>query len=276
MTEIKAEEHEGLSAEDVAALTYLPISGAMEKWSDVGIDTLNRRLSDVCNAIEEAGGVRNAYDGKLRTAYVTLQCLLNRWNAKAEHGVSAPAFRKRLKLAHRPVGREKDLSNDTQIVDLHYFWLLGHRGCDHAFGSYAFGTSFDFDNAYRFVRTAGTSELKLELLGLEKAVGKGSCRLGATSLRLSSDGDLQRRVAGRRNSLTNGLDTARLSNGTNKPLWVTLLIAEEILAGVKLQPDNQRLTDMVAILTGEPVGPERRLMGKLQSAKAKIGPVLSR
>lgn len=271
-----------LSDQHIDAIAFPVGDAALELLRERPARWLVMMLKEVCSRIIRSGGVSSCYAGKYRKAYVTLNLVLNehfvimgdgKEDRAARKGAIAPAFRPRLPLARMPKGRERDLSNDSQVIDLHFFHCLGQRRCmgdDNAIAALS-GRQFDFDAAARFATVGGSTATKLQKLGLTEAPGIGFCRLGATVLRLPSDAKLRDRLVNNLAGVETQLSVRCRTNGADLAGWAELLQAGEALKKLDIELTGRNLRDMHMLMFGHSNTRSDSVLRKYRSAREWVG-----
>lgn len=209
---------------------------------------------------------------EIRDEYSSCQLALNSLYQKGVKGIPAPAFRPRLSRAKDPLGGQIHLSNDTQLIDLHFLHGCGHRLADNSHGKKAIGTDeFVLDEAELFIGTAGKLYKKRQILGLD------SCRTsthifhwGLDSIKDSSAKQFTRKCIKNFEKREKLLNSKKLSAKVDRRLWAALTVAEDILneSGHKCSPEN--LMQATRLLIGSFDTPQRTLVGKLKQAKEAL------
>ena len=256
-----------LTPEEVEDLRFGLNAEAVGKLDQIDTAQLLCRLDKIIRNVEL--DIKSRYPAQ-RKSYCAIQLQLNKRFARKIDGVSCPAFRSRLKLTNRPKGAEQILSNDTQIIDMHFMYCKRRRTVGEGYARNAFsGDEFDFDDALRFARTVGKTELKLEVLGI------ANNRLMQFQLVTYNNKEVY--DAGRwiKKKLDENMgtfeslaeDNYRVKG--NERVWAVLLTAEKACEKLGLEVKPKSLADyarMIGGLTGRP----DKLKRKLESAKNYI------
>lgn len=211
----------------------------------------------------------------IRERYCSLNVGLNERYDQGERCVPAPAFRPRLSRSNTPTGSLCDLSNDTQVIDLHYLYLSGaiYAYNIHAERAVA-GKHFSFHDALKFAATAGGSDEKLGYLGYTPdEMNKDLVFWGALSLKPSSykkvEHELEKMLRSREAQLRR---RRNLSQRVDKKLWAALSVAEKMLSHSKAECSSSNLGLLVRQMIGKHDSPERTLKRKLEQVAEKFNP----
>lgn len=271
--EEKTEEDAGgrLSGKDVAKLCFVDFSGKkrfLSSYSTASLLDLVQEYADTFSL--EGEGSIDDYRGVARTTFVAANILLNERIAADEASIPAPAFRGRIKMRQPYTGPASDLSNDRQVIDLHYFWAKGHRYTDkHHMPAGLAEEVFDFDQSLRFCRTMGKTSHKLKALELDD---RQSCleRLGAAVLRTDYDRKLQELINNSRSSFVSKLRKQKLPPATKPELWADILAAEKVLSSLGRVVTGRALSSVLQLIGTRDLPREDTLIAKLRSAKSKL------
>lgn len=270
-----------LSDEDIAAIAFPVKDTALGLFRGRSARWLLEMLDNVRGRIRNLGEISASYSGKYRKAYVALNLVLNEHfvlkgdgEERAKRlGAIAPAFRSRLPLERMPKGLERDLSNDSQVIDLHFFHCLGQRRCvgdENAIAALS-GRQFDFDAAARFATVGGATATKLQKLGLSAAPGVGFCRLGATVLRSPADAKLREQLMTSLAGVETQLAVNCRTNGADLPNWAELIQAGEALKRLDIDVTGRNLRDMHVLMFGHSNARPDTLLRKYKSAREWVG-----
>ncbi|MBO9420774.1 hypothetical protein J7481_14815 [Labrenzia sp. R4_2] len=103
---------------------------------------LQKALRLVCSRLNKGDGISATYKDSLRRTYQQLNLILNVQFAQHRPGAVPPWLRDhpRITYTNQMRGYESDFSNDSQVIDLHFFHCMGHRICAHKDGHSALGT----------------------------------------------------------------------------------------------------------------------------------------
>lgn len=177
----------------------------------------------------------------------------------------APWIRPRPRITYRneTKGYESDFSNDTQVIDLHFFRMLGHTVCKHSDGLAALsGSKFDFEAALRFAKYGGSTPKKINDLHLFGSKGVMSCHLGASSLISSKLKKHRELLVENVPELTEQLRNLSTANNKKPGAWAEAYVAGELLEATGSRIDSAGLDEMSAVLFGYQgsARPEPRLM----------------
>lgn len=92
---------------------------------------LQKALRLVCRRLNEGDGISDTYKDSLRRKYLRLNFIMNLQFAQHRPGTVPPWLRDhpRITYTNQTRGYESDFSNDSQVIDLHFFHCMGHRIC---------------------------------------------------------------------------------------------------------------------------------------------------
>lgn len=170
------------ASDGLAATTALPVPKPVPTPRWVGVtpkrEIFSRTLTTE-RAIQLLGELvsRRRYLEE-RNKIFWLNVLLNEQARKAGNPPVAPAFRPRFRPTLQRFLKDHDarllnglISNDAQVLDVHWIWCRGRRECgdDTLAARILKSESFDFEDAYHFAMTKGTTGNKASYLGLGPA-----------------------------------------------------------------------------------------------------------
>ena len=141
-----------------------PEKSAQTVLSRASTELLNEKLDRLVK-------VESYHD--IRDAYCAVHLELNNRHAICSDDIKAPRFRSRRKVKFRAskggyLESEKLLSNDAQVIDLHWLYSHGRTDANDVKGKGIFsGEAFNFEVASEYVRARGKAEDKAEWLGLD-------------------------------------------------------------------------------------------------------------
>lgn len=272
-TLIEEGEKKPLTEEQIANLEFgisLKKINALDKHPT---STLLALLGHVIQLVES--DIQRFYP-EHRIAYCCIQLQLNKRFFAKESGVQSPAFRPRLKLQRYPKGAEQDLSNDTQVIDMHFIHCklslnknrkpFGRGDVRKAFA----GDVLDFDAAFRIARLSGKTHIKLEKLGLDK---DSLMQFQLVSICSKKTKDAVRDTKEKRfKSLvrlsTQAANFPRIDG--QQDVWSLLLSAEFAIKRLGLDVTPKYLEMMIRIMDGLSGQRVDKLKQKLASAKKYI------
>ncbi len=209
----------------------------------------------------------------IRERYCSLNVELNERYDRGERCVPAPAFRPRLSRSNTPTGSLCDLSNDTQVIDLHYLYLISAIDADNIHAERAVeGERFSFHDALKFAATAGGSDEKLGYLGYTPdEMNKDLVLWGALSLKPSSYKNIEQMLEKTFRSRETQLRRRRdLSQRVDRKLWAALSVAEKMLTHSEVECSSPNLGLLVKQMIGKHDSPERTLKRKLEQVVDKF------
>lgn len=216
-------------------------------------DAIRQALRVICNQLNDGDGISNTYTDSLRRIYQRLNLILNVQFAQHRLGAVPPWLRDhpRITYTNQMRGYESDFSNDSQVIDLHFFHCMGHRICAHKDGHSALGIDeFDFEAAHRFARYGGSKAQKIASLYLANSAGVKSCHLGAHVLVSDKLKSSRLDLAQRATALTEQLRMLSRSNNKKPRAWAEAYLAGEHLAALNAKINGPALDEMQAVLFG--------------------------
>jgi hypothetical protein len=214
---------------------------------------LQKALRLVCSRLNKGDGISATYKDSLRRTYQQLNLILNVQFAQHRLGAVPPWLRDhpRITYTNQLRGYESDFSNDSQVIDLHFFHCMGHRICAHKDGHSALGIDeFDFEAAHRFARYGGSKAQKIASLYLANSAGVKSCHLGAHVLVSDKLKSSRLDLAQRATALTEQLRMLSRSNNKKPRAWAEAYLAGEHLAALNAKINGPALDEMQAVLFG--------------------------
>lgn len=254
-----------LSDDEVSKLMFVINHETVARLDKIKASALISKLKTI---IDQVGKNVDEQYPEHRISYCAIQLQLNKRFAVKEVGVPSPAFRPRFKYGRKPKGALELLSNDTQVIDMHFMHCNKIRTVTGAYAVKAFGEHlFSFDDAYRFALTAGKKSLKLQLLGLQN---RDTRQFPLVWLKTKKQYDAVERIKRSEKLFAGNLESIacnvpRVSG--NEKVWATLLSADKACAWLKLEPTPQNLLLVLRLCNGMPHYRADKLKTKLNSAR---------
>lgn len=275
--ELKQSSSNRMSAEEIDELCFADMSKATPMYLNGSAIKLMENLERLCKIVK---GHESEFYLKARDLYCALNIELNKRYLNREQGATAPAFRKRLNRSPRPSAIEIMLSNDTQVIDFHYFWLKGgsvlyQDGAEHIDNVFArkavSGKVFDFDAAYRFAATAGVIRKKLTYLDI---YDEPMLQWELVSLVSDDIRDSRKEVERKKKSVKTKL--SRLAPNQyitgNERVWSEVVAAEETLKAIGKERKPSLLIETLRMRSGLMGYSGKQLTEKLKSAGKHLRP----
>lgn len=257
-----------LSDDQVSKSMFVINHAAVAQLDRVEASALISKLETI---IDQAGKNVDKQYPEHRISYCAIQLQLNKRFAVKEVGVPSPAFRPRFKYGRKPKGALELLSNDTQIIDMHFMHCNGLRTASGVHASQAYsGDVFDFDSAYRFALTCGSQNLKLKLLGLSN---NPEVQFSLVWLKDKQQRDAVERVKEFERVSRGKLEMLGLSNSRvskNEGVWAAVLTAERLCNWFKWKPTPKNLLLALQLCSGMPACRADKLKQKLSSARKYV------
>lgn len=208
----------------------------------------------------------------VRSEYVGINMALNSLAMSGDVTAPAPRFRPRKKprpcfAGHDYPVSDSFLSNDTQLLDMHWHYCGGRRSAKDNLADSAFsGDTFNFEAASEFVVRRGTTRLKCKVLELAPEEEWASAALQSEATRKQWKLIEKENMRLRRELRTIARRDRYVSG--NEEDWADLLLAYQIeIAIVKTAPNQDRIAEWYRQLSGKPL--TRQTVGKKLKAVLK-------
>ena len=193
-----------------------------------------------------------------REKYLAMHIAMNRITLYDDEIAKSPRFRPTLKVKWRnggetfPLG-EKFLSNDTQIIDLHWLHCRGRRHADDSVAKRVFAPDdFNFDEAEQFVVKKGKAVDKAIMIGLTLDEQWEVNRLHSESIRITYK-EIEKQTKKIRQILGNIAKRNQHVRG-NQEVWEKVYMAREIekmSMMIKGEPKPTQVTRWYKLVTGK-------------------------
>lgn len=259
-----------LTPEELDALQFVDFCSERITLRRKNTNELLERLEEITDSYTRAWLKHNYY--RIRPEYCALQIELNIRYERGEIGVPSPAFRPHLPLSPQPKYGQAELSNDTQLFDLHFLHCMNVCNAAHcSFADKALAQKeFGFDDAFRFCNRA-SSKKKLTLLRFDDSPQNRHLELwGLLSIKEKSAKVETREYQRLLRSVESRLRKIVSRKSADLKLWAALVVANEILSESELEVSPANLNKVAKLLIGAVSVPVRALKPKLEQALKRL------